>query len=284
VPEGDTVWLAGKRLRGALVGHELVRGELRHPELSTVDLTGRTVTGVASVGKHLLTRFDDGSTLHTHFLMDGSWHLYSPGARWKGPDHQVRAVLGVPDRVAVGFRLHQMALVPTDDEARVVGHLGPDLLDDAWGPGLAAAAVVNLTAQPDRELGQALLDQRVLAGLGNLYRTEMCFLLGVSPWCPVSSVDPEQTVRMGRDLLWRNADRPEQSTTGALGWDAQHWVFERAGRPCRRCGTRIRTAMQGPGHQARITYVCTTCQPGPHPPLTAGRRPQQPTVPRARYG
>ena len=118
---------------------------------------------MASVGKHLLTRFDDGSTLHTHFLMDGSWHLYSPGARWKGPDHQVRAVLGVADRTAVGFRLHQMALVPTNDEARVVGHLGPDLLDDAWGPELEATAVVNLTAQPDRELGQALLDQRVLA-------------------------------------------------------------------------------------------------------------------------
>jgi endonuclease-8 len=125
VPEGDTVWLAGKRLRSALVGQELVRGELRHPELSTVNLRGRTVTAVASVGKHLLTRFDDGSSLHTHFLMDGSWHLYSPGTRWKGPDHQVRAVLAVPDRVAVGFRLHQMALVPTNDEARVVGHLGP---------------------------------------------------------------------------------------------------------------------------------------------------------------
>lgn len=284
MPEGDTVWLAGKRLRAALVGQELVRGELRHPELSTVDLRGRTVTAVASVGKHLLTRFDDGSSLHTHFLMDGSWHLYSPGARWKGPDHQVRAVLAVPDRVAVGFRLHQMALVPTNDEARVVGHLGPDLLDDAWGPELETAAVANLAAQPDRELGQALLDQRVLAGLGNLYRNEMCFLLGVSPWCPVSAVDPVTTVRMGRDLLWRNADRPEQSTTGALGWGAQHWVFERASQPCRRCGTRIRTAMQGPGHQARITYVCTRCQTGPNPPLTAGRRPQQPTVPRARYG
>lgn len=284
MPEGDTVWLAGKRLRGALVGHELTRGELRHPELSTHDLTGRTVTGVASVGKHLLTRLDDGSSLHTHFLMDGSWHLYSPGSRWKGPDHQVRAVLAVADRVAVGFRLHQMALLPTGDEARVVGHLGPDLLHDGWSPSLEAAAVANLTAQPDREIGQALLDQRVLAGLGNLYRTEMCFLLGVSPWCTVSAVDPGQTVRMGRDLLLRNADRPEQSTTGALGWDAQHWVFERAGRACRRCGTRIRTAMQGPGHQARITYVCTTCQPGPHPPLSAGRRPQQPTVPRARYG
>ncbi len=284
MPEGDTVWLAGKRLRAALVGEELVRGELRHPELSTVELVGRTVTAVASVGKHLLTRFDDGSTLHTHFLMDGSWHLYPPGARWSGPDHQVRAVLAVPDRVAVGFRLHQMTLVPTDDEARVVGHLGPDLLDDAWGPELEAAAVANLAAQGTRELGQALLDQRVLAGLGNLYRNEMCFLLGVSPWVAVRAVDPVRTVRMGRDLLWRNADRPEQSTTGALGYGAQHWVFERAGGPCRRCGTRIRTALQGPGHQARITYVCTRCQPGPHPPLAAGRRPQQPTVPRSRYG
>lgn len=237
-----------------------------------MDLVGRTVTSVASVGKHLLMRFDDGSSLHTHFLMDGSWHLYSPGTRWAGPDHQVRAVLAVADRVAVGFRLHQLRLVPTADEDRVVGHLGPDLLGDGWGPELEAESVRRLTAAPDRELGQALGDQRIMAGLGNLYRTELCFLLGVSPWVPVSTVDAAATVRLGRDLLLRNAHRPQQSTTGALGRGAQHWVFERAGLPCRRCGSHIRTALQGTGHRARITYVCTTCQPGPHPPRSGRRR------------
>lgn len=268
------MWLAGRRMRAALVGQQLVRGELRHPELSTVDLAGRTVTAVESVGKHLLIRFDDGRTLHTHFLMDGSWHLYSPGRRWQGPDHQVRAVLATPSKVAVGFRLHQMALVPTAEEHRLVGHLGPDLLGEHWDATQEADAVARLSADPGRELGQALLDQRVMAGVGNLYKTEVCFLLGVSPWSPVSAVDPVRCVRLCRDLLLRNADRPQQSTTGMLGRDREHWVFERTGLPCRRCGTTVALANQGEPPQQRLTYLCPTCQPGPHPPLTT--RPARP--------
>ena len=271
MPEGDTVWLAGKRLRAALVGERLIRGELRHPELSTVDLKGRTVTSVASVGKHLLTRFDDGTSLHTHFLMDGSWHLYSPGTRWQGPDHQVRAVLATRGKYAVGYRLHQMKLIATAEEVRLLGHLGPDLLDEHWGPTMEADAVRRLTADPQRELGQALLDQRVLAGVGNLYKTEVCFLLGVSPWAPVSAVDPTLCVELCRKLLRQNADRPQQSTTGSLARGQEHWVFERTGRPCRRCGTRVRTAPQGTGEHQRISYLCTACQPGPHPVLSDSR-------------
>jgi endonuclease-8 len=132
VPEGDTVWLAGRRLADALATRTLVHGELRHPRLSTVELAGVRVDEVVSVGKHLLIRFGDGRTLHTHFRMDGSWHLYRPGDVWRGPCHQVRAVLEVADRVAVGFRLHDMALVPTAQEHRLVGHLGPDLLGADW--------------------------------------------------------------------------------------------------------------------------------------------------------
>ena len=270
MPEGDTVWLAGRRLHAALGGQRLVRGELRHPRLSAVDLTGRVVCEVVSVGKHLLARFDDGQSLHTHFRMDGSWHLYAPGRRWRGPDHQIRAVLAVPDRVAVGFRLHDMAVLPTAEEHHLIGHLGPDLLATGWGPEAAAEAVRRLVARPDRELGLALLDQTVLAGVGNLYKTEVCFLLGASPWTPVGDVDAAETVRLSRELLARNAGRPEQSTTGGLGRDAQHWVFERGGRPCRRCGTTVRTATQAPPQdpvRERIAYYCPTCQPGPHPPL-----------------
>src|ERR1051326_3510988 len=141
MPEGDTVWLAGRRMATALVGHRLLRAELRHPQLSTADLVGARVDDVASVGKHLLIRLDDKRSLHTHFRMDGAWHLYRPGRAWRGPEHQVRAVLAVPDRVAVGFRLHDMALVPTGQEHRLVGHLGPDLLGPGWGPELEAEAV-----------------------------------------------------------------------------------------------------------------------------------------------
>ncbi|MFB9908236.1 DNA-formamidopyrimidine glycosylase family protein [Allokutzneria oryzae] len=263
MPEGDTVFLAGKRLDEALAGQRLSRGELRHPRLSTVDLKDRVVLGVHSVGKHLFLRFDDSRSLHTHFRMDGAWHLYAPGERWRGPGHQVRAVLATPTRVAVGFRLHDMELLATADEQRLVGHLGPDLLDPSWTEEHEAEAIRRLTADPNRELGLALLDQRVMAGVGNLYKSEVCFILGVSPWAPVSSADAGRVVNLARKLLLRNAFRPEQSTTGELARGRQHWVYERGGRACRRCGTPIRRAPQGTGVEQRGTYHCPTCQVAP---------------------
>ena len=191
VPEGDTVYLAGKRLHAALAGQLLVRGELRHPRLAEHDLAGRTVLGVRSVGKHLLTRFDDGRSLHSHFRMDGSWHLYRPGMAWRRPAYEARAVLATADRVAVGFALHDLELLPTDAEDRVVGHLGPDLLDPEWDDAHAAEALRRFTARRDHELGLVLLEQRVMAGVGNLYKAEVCFLLGLSPWTLVRDVpDP----------------------------------------------------------------------------------------------
>ena len=170
MPEGDTVHLAGKRLHAALSGQLLLRGELRHPRLAEHDLAGRTVLGVRSVGKHLLTRFDDGRSLHSHFRMDGSWHLYRPGMAWRRPAHEARAVLATAERVAVGFALHDLELLPTDAEDRVVGHLGPDLLDPDWGDAHAAEALRRFTARRDHELGLVLLEQRVMAGVGNLYK------------------------------------------------------------------------------------------------------------------
>jgi endonuclease VIII len=266
MPEGDTVYLAGKRLRTALSGQQLTRGELRHPRLVGHDLAGRTVLDVASVGKHLFTRFDDGRSLHSHFRMDGAWHLYRPGMAWQRPVHEARAVLETEERVAVGFALHDLELLPTDAEDRIVGHLGPDLLDPGWSDGHAAEALRRFTARGASEVGLVLLEQRVMAGVGNLYKTEVCFLRGVSPWMLTGDVpDPPAVIGLARDLLLRNADRPEQSTTGELGRGRQHWVFERGGKPCRRCGTRIRTAEQGDGIYARIAYWCPRCQPGPSP-------------------
>ena len=291
------MFLAGRRLHDALAGKELLRGELRHPRLIQHDLAGRTVTEVVSVGKHLFTRFDDATSLHSHFRMDGSWHLYRPGRPWRGADHQIRAILGVADRVAVGFRLHDLELLPTDSEDSLVGHLGPDLLGPGWEAdpeGSATEVARRLRAAPERELGAALLDQRVACGVGNLYKAEVCFLLGVSPWTRVGDLTDAQVAKavdLSRRLLERNAWRPEQSTTGDLGDGAQHWVFERAGRGCRRCRDVVRTAGQddgGPGsaeREDRIAYFCPTCQPGPHPelPRRGGRRPQQETGRQARY-
>ncbi|MGB9279042.1 MAG: DNA-formamidopyrimidine glycosylase family protein [Pseudonocardiaceae bacterium] len=266
MPEGDTVYLAAKRLSAALSGNRLTRGELRHPRLAEHDLSGRTVLDVHSVGKHLFTRFDDGRSLHTHFRMDGCWHLYQPGQRWRRPPHQARAVLTTQHRVAVGFLLHDMALVASQDEHQLVGHLGPDLLNPRWGDHDAAIAAQRLRAHSGVELGLALLDQRIMAGIGNLYKTEMCFLLGVPPWIPVRDIDADAVVALARRLLLVNADRPEQSTTGELARGRQHWVYERSGRPCRRCGERVLRAAQGAGIYTRTTYYCPRCQPGPHPP------------------
>lgn len=259
MPEGDEVYLTCKRLHAALAGHELVRAELRHPLLSTVDLTGRVVTEVRPVGKHLLLRLDDGRTLHNHLRMDGSWHLYAPGARWKKPGHQARAVLGHAERTAVGFNLHDLQLLPTAQESRLVGHLGPDLLAPEWTDEHAAEAVRRLTARPEREIGAALLDQAVLAGVGNLYKAEVCFLLGRSPHTPVHEIDAERAVQLSRDLLRRNAERPQQITTGDPRRGREQWVYGR--RRCLRCGGPVTRSAQGRAPEERVSYHCPRCQP-----------------------
>jgi endonuclease-8 len=266
MPEGDTVFLAGRRMDEALAGARLTRAELRHPRLVDAALTGLTVLGVRSVGKHLFTRFDSGVSLHSHFKMDGAWHLYRPGEKWRGRAHDVRAVFETSQWVAVGFRLHDMALVRTDRESDLVGHLGPDLLAADWSDDMAAEAVRRFKAQADREIGDVLADQRVMAGVGNLYKAEVCFMVKVSPWTLVRDL-PDGTVaravELSRKLLLRNAFRPEQSTTGELGRGRQHWVYQRTGKACLRCGTAIRSGPQGNFVPVRYTWYCPRCQPGP---------------------
>lgn len=272
MPEGDTVWLSAKRMHEALAGQVLTRSDFRVPSLATVDLSGQTVLSVAARGKHLLTRLSGGLTLHTHFRMDGTWHLYRSGDRWRGgAGWQVRVVLENASWVAVGYRLPVVELVSSEDEA--VGHLGPDLLADDWD---LEEALRRLRASPGREIGLALLDQRLLAGLGNLYRSEVLFLRGLTPWVLVRDVpDLAGLVERGRRLMLANRGHWEQSTTGSLRRGEDHWVFERAGRPCRRCGTRIFSAMQGEAPYERISYWCPRCQlgPAPEPFRPAGPRP-----------
>ena len=259
VPEGDTVWLASKRMHEALAGRMLTRFDLRVPRHATADLAGRSVVEVLPRGKHMLTRLDGALTLHTHFKMDGTWQLGRPGERWRGPAHQVRVVLANAEWEAVGYRLHEVLLLPTAEESRVVGHLGPDVLGPDWDP---AEAVRRLAEQPDREIGQALLDQRNLAGVGNLYRAETLFLCGVSPFSPVSAVpDLDRVVATAHRLMRANRDHPEQSTTGSLRRGETHWVHGRPGRPCRRCGSTVSAGPAGPPPYHRIAYWCPTCQP-----------------------
>jgi endonuclease-8 len=280
VPEGDTVWLAGQRLRDALAGRVLTTSDFRVPQLATTDLTGREVLDVVPRGKHLLTRIEGGLTLHTHFRMDGTWHLYRPGeSRRGGPDWQVRVILANAEWEAVGYRLPVVELLETKDEDRVVGHLGPDVLGPDWD---LDEVLRRLLAEPEREIGMALLDQRNLAGIGNLYRIEALFLRGLTPWVTVADVpDLPGLVESARRLMMANRGRIEQSTTGSLRRGETHWVFERQGRPCRRCGTRIASAEQGDPPYQRLTYWCPHCQLGPAPTPAVIRRPRP--VGRTRY-
>ncbi|WP_050502507.1 Fpg/Nei family DNA glycosylase [Streptomyces monomycini] len=260
MPEGDTVWRTARRLHEALAGKPLTRSDLRVPKLATTDLSGRTVLEVVPRGKHLLTRVEGGLTLHSHLRMDGAWKIYAPAERWRGgPAHQIRAVLATADRTAVGYRLPVLELLRTADEDDAVGHLGPDLLGPDWDP---AEALRRLLADPARPLGEALLDQRNLAGIGNVFKCELCFLLRASPWLPVGRLPtPERATTLAKKLLEANKDRLARVTTPSARPDRRQWVYGRAGRPCFRCGTPIRTGEQGPPTQERVTYWCPTCQP-----------------------
>ncbi len=259
MPEGDTVWRACKRLDQALGGQKLERTDFRVPSLATTDLSGRTMLEVVARGKHLLMRLSDGLTIHSHLRMDGSWHVYRPGeSRRGGPDHQIRVILETPTWVAVGYRLPVLELVATDAESTVVGHLGPDLLSPDFD---RAQAIANLSADPDRTISEALLDQRNLAGIGNFYRSEVCFLLGLHPWRPVSSVDLGAAVDLSRRMLKANLRHAAQVTTGVDRPGQRTWVFERAGKACRRCRTTILTAPIGEPPRDRVSYWCPTCQP-----------------------
>jgi endonuclease-8 len=277
MPEGDTVWLAAQRMNTALAGATLTKGELRVPQLATVDLAGATVTEVVPRGKHMLTRLADGRTLRTHFRMDGSWHIYRRGAPWKGgPAHSIRAVLATDEWECVGYRLHDMRIVPTSAEGELVGHLGPDVLGPDWD---LDEAVRRLRAHPDEQIGVAILDQRNLAGIGNLYKVETLFMTRTHPWTRVADVpDLPGLVTRARTLMQANRDHPEQSTTGSTRRGEDHWVFGRKGRPCRRCRTPILLGDQGPDTQERVTYWCPSCQAARSPidPLARTGEPGHP--------
>ncbi|MFD4556161.1 Fpg/Nei family DNA glycosylase [Streptomyces sp. NPDC058469] len=283
MPEGDTVWQTAKRLHTALAGKVLTRSDLRVPKYATADLTGRTVLDVTPRGKHLLTRIEGGLTLHSHLRMDGTWRVYANGQRWSGgPAHQIRVILGTADRTAVGYRLPVLELLRTTEEHRAVGHLGPDLLGPDWNPELALA---NLLADPARPLGEALLDQRNLAGIGNIYKSELCFLLGATPWLPIGALPADRAAKLpaiAKLLLEANRDRPIRDTTSTItnGSPNQNRTTGRS-TPARHApGTR--TAGPGaPDHhapRARATPPGNTPLhfPGPHTPdlFVYGRAPR----------
>jgi endonuclease VIII len=255
MPEGDTVWHTAENLREALVGRTLTRCDIRVPRYATTDLTGLVVDEVVSRGKHLFIRVGPAS-IHSHLKMEGSWRVGR--GRPSRAGHRIRIILeagsGADWVQAAGVDLGVLEVLDRDQDQDVVAHLGPDLLGDDWDPRTAAA---NLSADPDRPLADALLDQRVMAGVGNVYCNELCFVTGHRPAAPVQAVsDPLRMVQRARDMLWLNRSRWDRCTTGDTRPGRRLWVYGRAGQPCRRCGTAIESDSDGD----RITFWCPVCQ------------------------
>lgn len=262
MPEGDAVWRTAARLHGALAGELLAGADLRVPALATSDLSGRRTIEVVPRGKHLLHRVEGGLTLHSHLRMDGSWRVGPVGARHAAARrHTTRALLWTQAVVAVGDRLGMLDLVRTLEESRVVGHLGPDLLDPDFDLDLA---VGNLLADPARGVAEALLDQRNLAGIGTIWASEPLHLHGICPATPVGAVGPErlrELLTTTRRLMVRSCRRPRTTTTGSSTPGEETWVFGRPGRPCHRCGTAVHQLTVGLAPRERVVSYCPTCQP-----------------------
>lgn len=285
MPEGDVVWRTARQVHRALAGRVLVGSDLRVPALATTDLTGRHTLEVVPRGKHLLHRIEGGLTLHSHLKMEGSWRVLEMGRPETPPHpatrrHTVRAVLWTDTHLVVGDQLGRLTLLRTRNEARVVGHLGPDLLDRGFDRDLALA---NLRRDPEVPVARALLDQRNLAGIGTIYASEPLFEHRVSPWTPVGDLPPEtlgavvDTARLWLVRSCRLGPRPpsraapgirpvgapgtSEPADGWLPW--RHRVFGREGQACRRCGATLRQGTLGPPPRERRITFCPGCQPGP---------------------
>ncbi|BDH55546.1 Fpg/Nei family DNA glycosylase [Tsukamurella sp. PLM1] len=268
MPEGDTVHNLAARLRPVLAGNVLTACDIRVPRYAGVDLTGRTVGSVTARGKHLLIDAD-GAVIHSHLKMEGQWHVYRPGERWRRPAHTARAVLAVAGAQVVGFSLGKLEVLTPAEADGALAHLGPDPLGPDWNPARVAA---NLAAEPGRPVGLALLDQRILAGVGNVYRNELCFLSGAHPATPVEGCgDLRALAGDAARLLRANLGHGRRVTTGVdrNGMRARgaasgpaHFVYDRARRPCLRCGTAIVAgSLGGAGDPERTIWWCPRCQP-----------------------
>jgi len=289
VPEGDSAWRAAAELHQALAGQRLTASDFRVPRFATLNLTGWTVHEVVPRGKHLLMRvtgpgasaipgesIEGGAgsdrpalTIHSHLKMEGAWQIYPPGGRWRKPAFTARCVLRTAVADVVGFSLGILEVVRTADEDRIVGHLGPDLLGPDWD---LAEAERRVRAAPEVAIGVALLDQRNLAGIGNIYRCEACFLSGVHPATPVSAVHNLPTLMTdAKQLLEANLGpgrrmtilNPRGLPVGRMAGRPGYWVYRREHRPCLKCGTPIRRGVLGQpnGEEERDIYFCPQCQP-----------------------
>jgi len=286
LPEGDTIFRAAATLHRVLAGKEVTRFESVYPALTRVaedrPIVGRTIESVSARGKHLLIAFSGDLILRTHMRMNGSWHIYPAGARWQRSAHEMRVLVGTRDAVAVGFNVPVAELLTarTLAQHRQLRALGPDLLSDTGGSGSSQSepfdrleVIRRLRARGGDAIGDALLNQRVVAGIGNVFKSEILFVARIDPFAPVSSLshaELERLVAVAREQLAANVMSRSQTLSPAIGRRTTRsldpreklWVYGRGGRGCRRCGALIRSKKTG--LDARLTYWCPACQP-PHP-------------------
>ena len=278
MPEGDTIFRTAQALHKHLAGRIVTRFESAYPALTRIDhdrpLAGRTVEGVMSRGKHILITFSGDLILHTHMRMNGSWHGYPPGAPWRLPARDMRVLVATAEFVAVGFNVPVAELLTARQLMRheALRELGPDLLDESFDAG-AAMARARARGLEAVAVADVLLNQRVVAGIGNEFKSEVLFVAGVYPFTPVSALSDAELARIfgiGRDQLRANtavrrrlAPSRGRRTRDSLDRDGALWVYGRGGRPCRKCGTLIQASKTG--LDARLTYWCPRCQPPPTP-------------------
>jgi endonuclease VIII len=272
LPEGDTIHRAAQTLHRALAGRIVTRFESVWPALNRVDvdrpLAGRTIDAVTAHGKHLLMAFSGGLVLRTHMRMNGSWHLYRPGERWQRPRRDMRLLVETDAFVAVAFTVPVAEFVNAADLARhkELSALGPDLAGANFD---AIEALRRIRARPTDTIEDVLLNQHVMAGLGNVFKSEVLFVSGVDPWTRVANLSDDELARIvstARKLMALNVrDRTKtlnlgggRRTTRSMDPRATLWVYGRGRKPCRRCGTPIRVQKSGP--DARLTYFCPRCQ------------------------
>src|SRR6185295_6027843 len=279
MPEGDTILRAAQTLHRVLAGHTVTRFDSVYPAVTRIaedtPIVGRTIESVAARGKHLLMTFSGDLILRTHMRMNGSWHLYRTGARWLRPASDMRVLVATADAVAVGFNVPIAELLSRRELERhaQIRHLGPDLQAGAAGGYQyeidLPEIIARMRARGREPIAEVLLNQRVLAGIGNVFKSEILFEAGVDPFRPVSSLsdaDLERIARIARDQMAASVlDRAKtltpaigRRTTRSLNPAARLWVYSRGGKPCRRCGTIIRSKKTG--LDARLTYWCPQCQ------------------------
>lgn len=267
MPEGDTIHRAARTLQQAIGGRTVVAFETAVATLARVDdqtpLRGQDVVEVRAEGKHLLIRFSGGLVLRTHMRMNGSWHVYRPGERWQRPRRDMRVRIATAEWEAVAFNVPVAEFIASDAlrRNRPLRTLGPDLAADAFD---FDSAFQRMREAGSRPIAEVLLDQRVVAGIGNVYKSELLFIAHINPFAPVSSIADDrirELMATARRLLVHNVKSPDPSrvTRDSLDPDGRQWVYGRGGKPCLRCGSVIRGVKSGP--DARLTFWCPTCQP-----------------------